>query len=53
VKLSSARMRQLAEGAMMLMDAPSTSPEMRKRAEKTLRKLKEDQKKLDPGTGPG
>jgi len=52
-KLSSERLRQLAEGAMMLMDAPDTSPELRKRAERTLRKLKEDQKKLDPGSGPG
>jgi hypothetical protein len=53
MKLSFERLRQLAEGAMMLIDAPGTSPELRKRAEETLRSLKEDQKKLDPGSGPG
>lgn len=53
MKVSFERLRQLAEGAMMLIDTPGMSPELRKRAEETLRSLKEDQKKLDPGSGPG
>jgi len=50
VKLSSERMRQLAEGAMMLVDAPSTSPELRKRAERKLREIRAEQKRRERDT---